>query len=201
MTAPASTPSLILTPTSWVEPLPVSEIFDLSRPLEVDIGCGKGRFLLARSASHPEINFLGLDRMLRRIRKVDRKAVRAGLGNVRLLRTEAAYALRYLLPPSLVSVFYIFFPDPWPKRRHHPRRLLLGDFVGNLQTVLQPNGLVHLATDDKDYFDSFSKLFGLEAHFEEAPAPALSEDERTDFEVQFLEENKPIWRRSFLKRA
>ena len=95
----------------WLGPLPVREWFERpERPLEVDLGSGKGRFLLARAAKNPETNFLGIDRMLKRIRKVDNRARRLDLGNVRLMRMEAYYAVAFLLPAGAVHVA----TDHWP---------------------------------------------------------------------------------------
>ena len=77
-------------PDDWLNPIPVETLFEKRQDLEVDVGCGKGRFLLARASKHPDINFLGIDRMLRRIRKVNRKVVRRGLRNVRIMRSALA---------------------------------------------------------------------------------------------------------------
>ncbi|NTW37180.1 MAG: methyltransferase domain-containing protein, partial [Syntrophobacteraceae bacterium] len=86
------------------------------------MGCGKGRFLSLRAAANPGVNFLGVDRQTGRLEKTERKCRRLGLRNVRLLRAEAGDVLSRRLPPESVSGFYLFFPAPWPKRRHHPRR-------------------------------------------------------------------------------
>ena len=80
----------IITPLSWTTALPLNHFFSPTRPLEVDIGCGKGRFLLSMARANPDINFLGIDRLLRRLKKVNKKIVQEHLANVRLLRTEAS---------------------------------------------------------------------------------------------------------------
>jgi tRNA (guanine-N7-)-methyltransferase len=192
-------PTAVISPDSWTRELPAERLFERRQPLEVDIGCGKGRFLLARAAAAPTVDFLGIDRMLGRIRKLDRKILRAGLRNVRLLRIEASYALQRLLPPSSVSGFYIFFPDPWPKRRHHRRRLFGDVFVEALDRTLVPDGFVHVATDHLDYFKEVRERMRGDSRFEEIPAFEPSEEERTDFEVEFLRQNAPIGRCSFRK--
>ncbi|MBN1269823.1 MAG: tRNA (guanosine(46)-N7)-methyltransferase TrmB [Kiritimatiellae bacterium] len=187
-------------PDDWLNPLPLSDLFPAAQPLEVDVGCGKGRFLLARAAAHPQVNFLGLDRMLRRIRKVDRKAVRRGLGNLRLLRCEAYYAVTYLLPPAAVSTYYIFFPDPWPKKRHHWHRLFDPPFVEALHRTLLPGGTFHFATDHLPYFEEVRGILAADSRFESAPPFEPGEEERTDFELLFIH-LAPIGRCSFRKRA
>lgn len=168
-----------------------------AQPLEVDLGCGKGRFLLARAAAHPDRNFLGVDRLLVRMRKVDRRALRLGLANVRLLRIESAYALTYLFAPHSVSVFYVFFPDPWPKRRHHPRRLFSPAFLASVRRVLVPGGAIHVATDHADYAAHIRKCFAGDPAFSAIPPFVPDESERTDFECLFMAQGLPIHRSSY----
>ena len=147
------------TESEWLGPLPIRNYYTQpGRRLEVDLGCGKGRFLLARAAKFPEVNYLGIDRMLRRIRKVDNRARRLDLGNIRLLRVEAYYAVAYLLPPESVSVYYIFFPDPWPKARHEGHRLFNAKFLDALHETMSDGGVAHVATDHGPYFEQLSQI-------------------------------------------
>ncbi len=174
-------------PDDWLGPLPLAEAFPHpERPIEVDIGCGKGRFLLARARRFPAVNFLGIERLLGRLRKVDRKVVRAGLDNIRLLRMEAYYATTHLLPDASVSAFYIFFPDPWPKARHHDHRLFNAPYCDALARTLRPGGAVHVATDHAPYFDEIAAALRSDRRFEEIPPFEPAPDERTDFELLYL---------------
>ncbi|MBQ9344569.1 MAG: tRNA (guanosine(46)-N7)-methyltransferase TrmB [Kiritimatiellae bacterium] len=188
----------------WVGPMDVASRYGAAagRPLEVDLGCGKGRFLLAHAARHPGVNFLGIDRMLRRIRKVDNRARRMDLGNIRLLRCEAYYAVSYLLPPASVDVCYIFFPDPWPKARHEGHRLFNGTFLDALARVLKPGGAMHFATDHAPYFEQVAPLLAGDGRFE-AVAPFVPDaEEQTDFELYYVtRESKAIGRFSVRRRA
>jgi tRNA (guanine-N7-)-methyltransferase len=190
-------PTSIVTPPNWTDPLPLPEIFPSRAPLEVDVGCGKGRFLVTRARRYPAVNFLGIDRLLRRLRIVDRKILRAGLTNVRLLRLEAAYGIKYLLPPSCVSTFYFFFPDPWPKRRHHRRRLFDKAFIETVHATLLPGGSVHVATDHLEYFDEIRAQFVCNDGFAGIPPFEPAEDERTNFELIFRKKGESIGRCSF----
>ena len=197
-----SLPSLRIIPPDWDAPLDLPAVFGYApQRLEVDLGCGKGRFLVARAAAHPATSFLGLDRQTRRLAKVERKAQRAQLGNIRLLYAEAAYTVTHLLPRGSVAAYYIFFPDPWPKRRHHRRRLFDAAFLDALNTTLAPGGCIHLATDHLDYFESIRHLLTGDARFMEREPFVTSAEERTDFELIFLQQNKPIGRCSFAKRS
>lgn len=185
-------PSVVIRPASVDAPLPVDAMFDPAKPLEVDCGCGKGRFLLARATAHPEVQFLGIDRMLVRIRKLDKKVVRAGLANVRLLRLEAFYSLQHLLPPHRIRTVYLYFPDPWPKRRHHRRRLFSPEFLDVLWSRLEPGGTVQVATDHLDYFAAIRKALQADSRFREVPHLVRGPDEQTDFELIFRGQGLPI---------
>jgi len=187
----------IICPPSWTETLSLDALFGVSARLEVDIGCGKGRFLIARAGRDPKTLFLGIDRQLKRLRKADRKVRREQIENVRLLRIEAAYAVRHLLPPESVSVFYIFFPDPWPKRRHRARRLFKPDFLDALARCMVGDAVLHVATDHAEYADQIDSLFREDERFA-ANAPFLpTEDEQTEFQQLFERQSAPIRRMAF----
>jgi tRNA (guanine-N7-)-methyltransferase len=195
-----SADSLRVIPSDWLRPLDLASGFDRQPAvLEVDLGFGKGRFLLAHAARHPEISFLGIDGLLLRLLRVEREARQRQLANIRLIYGEAGYAVRYLLPPGSVTTYYIFFPDPWPKRRHHRRRLLDPGFLDALAKTLVPGGAVHLATDHRDYFEGIRKIFGGDARFASRPPFEPPAEERTDFELQFMAQRLPIHRASFSK--
>lgn len=187
------------TEAEWLGPLPVRDWFaEPARPLEIDLGCGKGRFLLARAAAHPPVNFLGIDRMLRRIRKVDNRARRLELGNIRLMRVEGYYAVAHLLPPAAVNTYYVFFPDPWPKARHEGHRLFNARFLDALHRTLADGGTVHVATDHAPYFEQLSAVFADDARFVPVEPFVPSEAEQTDFE-RFYIGHKTIGRLSVRK--
>ncbi len=173
-------------PESWFVRLEWAGVFGRTAPVEVELGSGDGSFLVAWAREHPERDFLGVERLLGRIRKLDRKAQRAGLTNVRGLRIEAAYCLEYLLPVEGAEAIHVYFPDPWPKRRHRKNRLVGERFPGLAAGVLVPGGRVHLRTDDADYFEQMRTVFGGAPGFtEESPPPELSAV-TTDFERGFL---------------
>jgi len=181
-------------------PLDLNSVFG-HKPgtLEVDLGCGKGRFLLARAERHPDIAFLGIDRLLLRLLKVERKALCRRCFNIRLLYVDACYAVSYLLPARSVAAYYIFFPDPWPKRRHHRRRLFNESFLNALDKTLIPAGCIHVATDHANYFEHIRRVFSDDVRFQPIVPLELRADERTGFELLFLNEHRAIGRCSFKK--
>jgi len=183
----------------WLGPLPIHTYFEQpEHRFEVDLGCGKGRFLLAHATKNSSTNYLGIDRMLRRIRKVDNRARRMNLGNIRLLRVEAYYAVAHLLPPASVNAYYIFFPDPWPKARHEGHRLFNAPFLDALYRTLASGGVVHVATDHGPYFEQLSEVFAGDSRFLPIDPFLPPEDEQTDFEMFYIGQ-KPIGRLSVCK--
>lgn len=168
-----------------IERLPLDGIFLRHQSLEIEIGAGDGSFLVAYAKAHPDINLIGLERLLGRLRKIDRKARRAGLENVRLLRLEAAYFVQYMVPPASVRAFHIYFPDPWPKRRHWKNRLINLGFTQLLHRALAPSGVVHLRTDDQPYFTQMIEVFGNNIAFEKMDTSPELLSVITDFERNF----------------
>ncbi len=141
---------------SLTDRLDFDKIFGRTASLHIDLGCGDGSFLCALAQRMPDKNFLGIERLLNRVRTAARKA--AALDNVRLLRIESFYAVRYLLSPESVERFYLLFPDPWPKRRHHRRRIVTPEFLDSIQTALRKNRSIYIATDDVDYFGKIKEI-------------------------------------------
>jgi tRNA (guanine-N7-)-methyltransferase len=135
----------------------VFDLFAQRWPLEIEIGAGRGRFLLHRAAAHPDRNFLGIDYRWRFLRQGVERAERRGLTNLLFFKAEAQEVVPHLVPVNSVGVFHIYFPDPWHKRKHHKRRLLTPDFFRLLHERLQPGGLLELATDNFAYFVAFRK--------------------------------------------
>jgi tRNA (guanine-N7-)-methyltransferase len=132
------------------------KIFGRAAPLHVDLGCGDGAFLFALARRMPEKNFLGVERVVGRVEKACRKADK--IDNMRVLRFETAYAVKYLLPERSVETFHLLFPDPWPKRRHHRRRIVTAGFLRTIWMALKENGILRIATDQLDYFTRISRL-------------------------------------------
>jgi tRNA (guanine-N7-)-methyltransferase len=133
----------------------VADLFPTRQPLEIEIGSGKGRFLLHRAEAHRDRNFFGIDYRWRFLKEGVLRAEQRGLTNLIFLKTEADEIVPHLVPPSSVEVFHIYFPDPWHKRKHHKRRLLTPEFFKRLHASLVPGGLLELATDNFDYMIAF----------------------------------------------
>lgn len=133
----------------------VRDIFPGGRPLEIEIGAGKGKFLMHRAMAEPDIDFIGIDYIWKYLKIGWQRVQKRGLENVLFFKAEANEFVTHLVPDESVSVFHIYFPDPWHKRRHHKRRLLTPDFFRLLHRRLLPGGLLEIATDNLGYVAAF----------------------------------------------
>jgi len=193
---------VIFSPAQLPAPLDVQALFGHPVPrVEADLGCGKGRFLLARAQAFPDTAFVGTDLQYGRLVRIREQARQRGLANIRLLHAESRYVLEYLFPPASLDVLYLFFPDPWPKRRHHRRRLVQASLLPLIYRVLKPSGLWHIATDHADYFTHIRRLLDADPRFLTVPPFVPSEAEKTDFERIFEARGLPIYRCSVQRTA
>lgn len=178
--------TLIHQPATILQRFDLPALFPKPQSLEVELGSGDGSFLVKYAALQPAINFIGVERLLGRLRKIDRKGRRAGLTNVRVVRIEAAYFLEYLLPKNSAAAIHIYFPDPWPKRKHRKNRLINDAFPPLAKAALQPGGIVYLRTDDADYFSQMTTVFDASPLFTKISTPENLAAVQTDFERGFL---------------
>lgn len=181
-------------------PLACPAVYDLSRPLEVEVGCGRGRFLTGRAARHPDCTFLGVERMLERVHVFDGKTRRLGLANAHVLRLEALYTFHYLLPEHHARVVYVFFPDPWPKKKHHSHRLFGPLFLNALWKRLEIGGRLEFATDHAEYFQTVEACFAGDARFERVAPMERGPGEWTEFETLFRGQGLPIYAAAWRSR-
>ncbi len=193
----ASIENLVVELRSILKPLDTETIFPAIQPLEVELGCGDGSFLLNYAKQHPERNFIGVERLAGRIRKIDRKGRRTGLKNLRGVRIESSYFLEYLLPRQSAAALHIYFPDPWPKRKHWKHRFINERFPELAKRALAPGGIVYLRTDDKAYFEQMQSVFAASTSFRAVQTPVEVSDLVTDFEEDFLKRGVPTLRAAY----
>ncbi|MBU6409465.1 MAG: tRNA (guanosine(46)-N7)-methyltransferase TrmB [Verrucomicrobia bacterium] len=178
--------TLIFQLRSIVERIDLAEWFPKPQPLEIELGCGDGSFLAEYARRHPERNFIGVERLLGRLSKLDRKGRRAGLTNLRGARIESSYFLKFLLPPRAAETVHVYFPDPWPKKRHQRHRLVTEQFADAVAATLRPGGWIHFRTDDPNYFGQIRAIFDASGKFRKREAPRELLELPTDFELDFL---------------
>ena len=180
-------------PDDYFARLPYGSIFENENPLEVDLGCGDGSFLLEMARHYLERNFLGVERLLGRVRKVCRKADRLGLTNLKVLRLESLYTVEWLLPENSVSRLHLLCPDPWPKAKHHKRRLVQQPFLNALHKTLAPEGEFLFKTDHPGYFEWAEEEIDRSPHFTRLK---WNDDTffypKTDFQIQWESQGKTL---------
>jgi len=185
-------------------PLDWTGLFGREAATDVEIGSGKGRFLLSLAASHPERNLLAVERAGHYHRLCCERAAKRGLSNIRLLRTTAEDLLYRLLAPSSIDTLFILFPDPWPKKRHHKRRIVQPAFVDLVARKLKTGGRFRLATDWQNYAEQMlevaSSCAALENEFDAGYAPRPDSRPLTRFENRGQRLGHGVWDLSFRKR-
>lgn len=189
---PLNSQAIRILPVDILAPFDATEIFGRSAPLEIDVGCGDGGFLVAAAQKSPETNFLGIERLLKRVRKCCDRAARAGLTNTRILRLEIGYFFRFMLPPGSVRVIHVLFPDPWPKRRQQQNRLLQAAFLGDAALALEDGGEIRFKTDHAEYFEFAKRQVEATGLFRVEDWPGAELPPHTEFERRFLTKGMPV---------
>jgi len=172
-------------PANLIDPLDWNGLFERPQSVELELGSGDGSFLARWAQDHPGVNFVGVERLMGRLNKLDRKARRLGLRNLRLLRFEAAYLMKYLVPAESLDAVHVYFPDPWPKRKHVDRRLINSAFTVMAARALKPGGTVWLRTDHTEYFAQMQDVFSASGLFTDVDTPFELAQVITDFERDF----------------
>lgn len=186
---------VVVDPMSW---------FDSPGPFELEIGCGKGGFLLNRARTAPHARFLGIEWANKFFLYAADRMVRWGLTNVRVMRTDAKPFVMRQLPPNCLSVLHLYHPDPWPKKRHHKRRLVQPDFAEAVVRLLVPGGKWLIQSDHLEYFEQMREVAGgrpelSEKAWEELAVDAGEKWSGTNFEIKYTREGRRIYRAAFVR--
>jgi len=182
-------------------------LFGRPGPVHIEIGIGRGTFLVNQAKAHPQLNFLGIEWANKYYRYCVDRIGRWNLTNVRIIRTDAAQFLTDYISDSSVDCFHVYFPDPWPKKRHHKRRFFNTANTDQLLRSLKPGGHLRIATDHAEYFEQIKNVMAANADRVEQvdflPAAGATAsacvDKRggewvgTNFERKYLKENRPIF--------
>ena len=191
-------PTISLKPEDFDGQIDFVHIFGRESPVHIEIGCGKGTFLLNQAKAQSELNFLGIEWANKYYRYAVDRIGRWGLTNVRIVRTDAATFLADYLPDSSVQCFHIYFPDPWPKKRHHKRRFISTDNLAQLIRCLKLDGQIRIATDHVEYFQQIQQVIADQPHqlrqLDFLPTAGADQGEwvGTNFERKYLKENRQI---------
>ncbi|MEE8509060.1 MAG: tRNA (guanosine(46)-N7)-methyltransferase TrmB [Myxococcota bacterium] len=177
------------------------------RPLEIEIGSGKGTFLVQQAPLRAAVNYLGLEKSLEFYRYAADRVRRRGLDNVRLLRTDAAEFLRFWCGDGVAAAVHLYFADPWPKKRHHKRRIIQDWVLGDLHRILGPAGELRLVTDHEELWAWYVQCAHRHAHlfeprpFEPPDSAAPGEIVGSNFERKYRREGRPLYAMTLVKKS
>ena len=179
------------------KPIVWRELFGNDHPVEIEIGMGKGTFITDQAKARPEVNFFGIEWARFFWRYASDRLRRNGCTNARTIRAEASFFLTEFVVPESVAVLHIYFPDPWPKARHHKRRLLQPEFLDLVAGPLRSGALVHCATDWEHYADQMLEVLTAHPEFVNTQsdggfAPRPSFRPLTRFEGQGLDKGHVV---------
>ncbi len=189
--------SIILKPEFPLQKWQWESLFGNPHPVEIEIGFGKGGFLVASSQAYPGRNYLGVETAAKMVEYAAGRLAKRDVTNVRLVCGDAHYTIARAVPERSVSTIHIYFPDPWPKKRHRKRRLLTGEFLPVLAGTLIPGGKIQFATDFQNYFEETVELFASCPAFcarnsnewiDTRPAECI-----TNYETKYRREGRPIY--------
>ena len=185
-------------------PVDWRELFGRAGPVEIEIGSGKGLFLINAGQQHPDHNFLGIEISSKYARICVARVAKRNLGNVRVMQTDARYFLQTFVPDESVRAVHVYFPDPWWKKRHQKRRVFTAEMVSTCQRVLEPGGCVHIATDVPAYREDIVALFKLHTRLVQIAEPPAAEpthdmDYLTNFDRKFRQGGREIHRFGYRK--
>lgn len=183
-------------------PIDWRELFGNDHSVQVEVGCGKGLFLITAAAASPKTNFFGIEIARKFAAFTAARLARDSLTNARIARADARRLLAEFIAPESVSVLHVYFPDPWWKRRHKKRRLVDDHFIEQAARVLHPAGELRVASDVEEYFHVIDQVVARHAAFRRIEWPTESElageaESLTNFERKYRQVGKPIYRAAF----
>jgi tRNA (guanine-N7-)-methyltransferase len=185
-------------------PMDFAQVFARQAPVVAEVGFGMGETTARIAAANPQVNYLGIEVHAPGVGSLLKHVAEAGLENVRIVQHDAVEVMREMVPPASLAAIHVFFPDPWPKKRHHKRRLLQPAFVSLAASRLVPGGIFHVATDWEEYAQEVLAVFASTPALENtsegfAARPATRPE--TKFERRGLNLGHGVWDVVFRRRA
>lgn len=178
--------------------LDFEELFGNANPVVLEIGSGKGRFLLSTAMERPDVNLLGIEKSLHYHRVIRERILKRNLTNVRLVNHDAFLVLRDMVPDASIAELHIYFPDPWPRKKEQKRRIIRPEVLQEIRRVLVEGGQGIYVTDHQEYFEAAAPL--IEAEFRsERRTPGPDDPPRTNYEAKYRAEGRPIYEVRFWK--
>jgi tRNA (guanine-N7-)-methyltransferase len=179
-------------------PLDLHALFGNDHRVVLEIGSGKGRFLIASAMEQPDVNFIGIEKSLHYHRVILERVTKRALRNVRLINHDAFLVLQKMMPDASIAEVHIYFPDPWPRKREQKRRIVRAEVLEELRRVLTDGGSGIYVTDHREYFEAAAPV--VEQFFRaERRIPGPDDPPRTNYEAKYRAEGRPIYEIRFWK--
>ena len=179
-------------------PLDFPTLFHNANPVTLEIGSGKGRFLIGSAMEHRDRNFVGIEKSLHYHRVIRDRVLKRGLTNIRLINHDAFPVMQKMFAAASVAEVHIYFPDPWPRKRERKRRIVRPEVLTEIRRVLVDGGFGIYVTDHQSYFESalpvIESFFRVETH-----VPGPDDPPRTNYEAKYRAAGRPIYEARFSK--
>lgn len=180
--------------------LDLAKLFGNDNPVVLEIGSGKGRFLIGSAIEQPDVNFIGIEKSLHYHRVINERVEKRHLTNVRLINHDAFLVVRDMLPDASIREIHVYFPDPWPRKREQKRRIIRPEVLEQFRRVLVEDGSGIYVTDHRDYFEAAAQL--IESAFRaERRIPQPEDPPRTNYEAKYREEGRAIYEIRFWRAS
>ena len=176
------------------------ELFGNDHRVVLEIGSGKGRFLISSATEQPDANFIGIEKSLHYHRVICDRVRKRALANVRLINFDAFPVLRDMVPDASLAELHIYFPDPWPRKREQKRRIIRREALEQMRRVLAPGGSAVFVTDHRDYFEAAAPLIA-EVFDAQTRVPGPDDPPRTNYEAKYRQEGREIYEVRFRNRS
>ena len=186
-------PSIAIDPReSGFVRLDLDQLFGNGNPVVLEIGSGKGRFLVSSAMERPGVNFIGIEKSLHYHRVIRERVQKRHLTNIRLVNHDAFLVMRDMLPDASIAAIHIYFPDPWPRKREQKRRIIRPDALAEMRRVLAQGGAGIYVTDHREYFEAAAPLIA-DIFPSEPRIPTADEPPRTNYEAKYRAEGREIF--------
>jgi tRNA (guanine-N7-)-methyltransferase len=183
---------------SGLQKVDLRELFGNDRPVVLEIGSGKGRFLIASATERPDANLIGIEKSLHYYRVIDERVAKRGLTNVRLFNHDAFVVLHDVLPDESIDEIHIYFPDPWPRKRYQKRRIIREEALHEMRRVMKSGASGVYVTDHRDYFEVAAPLIAA-VFRSETRVPGPDDPPRTNYEAKYRQQGRAIFEVRFWK--
>ena len=178
--------------------LDLERLFGNANPVILEIGSGKGRFLIGSALERPDLNFIGIEKSLHYHRVIRDRVLKRPIENVRLINHDAFLVLQKMIPDASIAEIHIYFPDPWPRKREQKRRIIRPDVLAEIRRVLVEGGPAIYVTDHKSYFEAAAPV--ISSFFRsETRIPGPDDPPRTNYEAKYRAEGREIYEVRFWK--